>query len=110
MMRKYPKISKTCKRRMILRIHPFPTPPPRNAYDKPVVTDEIFEMFAVEDPAEFPGGEAKLRKFLADNIEYPEAANAAESARSSGRSLCSGQDPVKWINCEILTLLPKALD
>ncbi len=46
--------------------------------DEPVETDEIFEMFSVEEPAEFPGGELALRKFLSENIEYPQAANDAE--------------------------------
>jgi len=36
------------------------------------VVEEVFLI--VEDMPEFPGGEVALRKFIADNVEYPEIA------------------------------------
>lgn len=46
--------------------------------EEPEETNEIFEMFAVQEPAEFPGGENELRRFLKENIVYPESALQAE--------------------------------
>lgn len=40
--------------------------------EEDVDEDEIFMV--VEDKPQFPGGEAKLMKYLRDNIEYPERA------------------------------------
>lgn len=34
----------------------------------------VYEMFDVEKPPVFPGGERALLKFLAENIKYPTAA------------------------------------
>jgi protein TonB len=36
-----------------------------------VVEDKTFEMFDIQKPPSFPGGEAELFKFLQKNIEYP---------------------------------------
>lgn len=46
---------------------------------KEVVTPKTLDaeeqiFFIVEDMPEFPGGELELRKFIANNIEYPKAA------------------------------------
>jgi protein TonB len=46
--------------------------------EEPEETNEIFEMFAVQEPATFPGGEDELRRFLKENISYPDAALQAE--------------------------------
>lgn len=47
--------------------------------EEPEETNEVFEMFAVQVPATFKdGGENGLRKFLHENIVYPESAKAAE--------------------------------
>jgi protein TonB len=48
---------------------PAPTPPPA---PKP----EILKY--VDEPAEFPGGMADLKKFIEDNLVYPETAKANE--------------------------------
>lgn len=40
------------------------------------VEEEIF--FVVEEMPEFPGGQLALRKFIADNVEYPEIARENE--------------------------------
>lgn len=34
----------------------------------------VYEMFAVSKQAEFPGGDEGLRKFLSENISYPDSA------------------------------------
>jgi protein TonB len=39
-----------------------------------VVEDKTFEMFDIQKPPSFPGGEAELFKFLQKNIEYPSLA------------------------------------
>ena len=49
--------------------------PPAPVVEKPKV-DEIF--VAVEQPAEFPGGQAAMMKWLSSNIRYPEAAQQNE--------------------------------
>jgi protein TonB len=36
-----------------------------------VVEDKTYEMFDIQKPPSFPGGEAELMKFLNKNIEYP---------------------------------------
>jgi protein TonB len=36
-----------------------------------VVEEKTYEMFDIQKPPSFPGGEAELMKFLAKNIEYP---------------------------------------
>ncbi|MFY0644277.1 MAG: energy transducer TonB [Bacteroidia bacterium] len=46
--------------------------------DEPINTGEIFDMFAVSDPAKFGNGEADLQKFLHENIVYPQMAIDAE--------------------------------
>ena len=52
-----------------------PEPPAPVVVEKPKV-DEIF--VAVEQPAEFPGGQAAMMKWLSSNIRYPEAAQQNE--------------------------------
>ena len=42
--------------------------------EEPPVTDEVFEMFAVQEQAKFKGN---FQKFLYDNLSYPDAANRA---------------------------------
>lgn len=42
--------------------------------NREIPEDEIFII--VEDMPEFPGGEEELRKFIAENVEYPEDAKA----------------------------------
>jgi len=37
-------------------------------------TDEVFEIFDVSEKASFPGGEDGLRRFLHDNVNYPDMA------------------------------------
>jgi len=37
----------------------------------PVVEDKTYEMFDIQKPPSFPGGERELLKFLAENIKYP---------------------------------------
>ena len=37
----------------------------------PVVEDKTYEMFDIQKPPSFPGGEKELLKFLAQNIKYP---------------------------------------
>ncbi len=37
----------------------------------PVVEDKTYEMFDIQKPPSFPGGEKELLKFLAENIKYP---------------------------------------
>ena len=53
-----------------------PTPTVQEEKKEPVVEkakpDQIFQ--AVEQPAEFPGGQAALMKWLSNNIRYPESA------------------------------------
>ena len=49
--------------------------PPAPVVEKPK-PDEIF--VAVEQPAEFPGGQAAMMKWLSQNIRYPEAAQQNE--------------------------------
>lgn len=39
--------------------------------------DAVFELFDVEQPPQFPGGQEALIKFLSENITYPEAAKQA---------------------------------
>ena len=39
-----------------------------------VVEDKTFEMFDIQKPPSFPGGEKELLKFLQKNIEYPSLA------------------------------------
>ncbi len=36
-----------------------------------VVEDKTYEMFDIQKPPSFPGGEKELLKFLAENIKYP---------------------------------------
>ena len=36
-----------------------------------VVEDKTYEMFDIQKPPSFPGGERELLKFLAENIKYP---------------------------------------
>jgi protein TonB len=36
-----------------------------------VVEDKTFEMFDIQKPPSFPGGEKELLKYLAENIKYP---------------------------------------
>ena len=36
-----------------------------------VVEDKTFEMFDIQKPPSFPGGEAELFKYLSKNIDYP---------------------------------------
>ena len=36
-----------------------------------VVEEKTYEMFDIQKPPSFPGGEAELMKFLNKNIEYP---------------------------------------
>ncbi|MEZ4942010.1 MAG: energy transducer TonB [Saprospiraceae bacterium] len=38
---------------------------------KAPVEDRVYEMFDIHKPPGFPGGEAELLKYLADNIKYP---------------------------------------
>jgi len=38
---------------------------------KPVVEDKTYEMFDIQKPPSFPGGEKALQQFLAENIKYP---------------------------------------
>jgi periplasmic protein TonB len=38
---------------------------------KKVVEDKTYEMFDIQKPPSFPGGEKELQKFLAENIKYP---------------------------------------
>jgi TonB family protein len=40
---------------------------------------DVFELFDVEQPPQFPGGQEALIKFLSENIKYPDAARS-ESA------------------------------
>lgn len=42
--------------------------------NREIPENEVFMM--VEDMPEFPGGELELRKFIAENVEYPEDAKA----------------------------------
>ena len=37
-------------------------------------TDEVFDFFVLEDKPEFPGGNAALLKWIANNTKYPEIA------------------------------------
>ena len=37
----------------------------------PVVEDRTYEMFDIQKPPSFPGGEKELLRFLAENIKYP---------------------------------------
>ena len=45
--------------------------------DKPVDTKPVEPFLAVEEMPEFPGGEAAMMKFVAENVEYPEEAKSA---------------------------------
>ena len=38
-------------------------------------TEAIFDAIVVQNPAEFPGGQSALMKWLSNNIRYPEAAH-----------------------------------
>ncbi|MCB9316290.1 MAG: energy transducer TonB [Lewinellaceae bacterium] len=38
---------------------------------KAPVEDRVYEMFDIHKPPSFPGGEAELLKYLAENIKYP---------------------------------------
>lgn len=38
------------------------------------VVDKVYEMFDVQVPPSFPGGEKALMKYLAQNIDFPPAA------------------------------------
>jgi TonB family protein len=40
---------------------------------------DVFELFDVEQPPQFPGGQEALIKFLSENITYPEAAKRASA-------------------------------
>jgi protein TonB len=42
-----------------------------------VVEEAPLEMFDVQKPPSFPGGEAALMRFLAENIKYPDMAREA---------------------------------
>ena len=42
--------------------------------EEPEETNEVFEIFDVSEKASFPGGELALRKFLAENVTYPQMA------------------------------------
>lgn len=50
--------------------NPEPGPVPVSGQTAP--RDGIYDM--VDEPAEFPGGMQALKKFLADNLKYPERA------------------------------------
>lgn len=47
-------------------------PPPMEEEEEEVVEKEIFTV--VEQMPEFPGGQAKMMKYLAENIDYPQMA------------------------------------
>lgn len=40
----------------------------------PVVGEKTFEMFDIENPPQFPGGEAALMQFIGNNLMYPDTA------------------------------------
>lgn len=42
--------------------------------DRAATGKDVFELFDVKQPPQFPGGQAALGKFLSENIQYPEAA------------------------------------
>jgi protein TonB len=42
--------------------------------EQPKVEEKTYELFDIQKPPSFPGGEAELMKFLAKNIEYPSLA------------------------------------
>lgn len=44
---------------------------------QPAVSDEPMEIFDLQKPPSFPGGEAELMRYLAKNIRYPELAREA---------------------------------
>lgn len=48
---------------------PLPPPPPERA------PDVVIKY--VDEPAQFPGGMAAMKKFIAENLVYPEEAKAA---------------------------------
>lgn len=50
----------------------FRNPPPPVSKDPVVPGEPVYEY--VDEPAEFPGGMQALRKFMADNLKYPESA------------------------------------
>lgn len=52
----------------------------QNAAERTIATDkDILELFEVKQLPQFPGGEEALKKFLSQNIKYPDAARS-ESA------------------------------
>ena len=62
---------KAVEQQVVVVETPKEEPPKVVEQPKPKV-DEIFQ--AVEQPAEFPGGQSALNKWLSQNIRYPEAA------------------------------------
>lgn len=46
--------------------------------EEPEETNEVLEIFDVSEKAEFPGGDDGLRRFIAENINYPEMAIDAD--------------------------------
>lgn len=51
----------------------FAQEPPEPSYPEPIIPQEMIYEY-LDEPAEFPGGTQALRKFLADNLKYPERA------------------------------------
>lgn len=53
---------------------PSPVMPETRVVNSATKDDQIFEMFDIDVPPSFPGGDSELLKFLAEHIYYPDLA------------------------------------
>ena len=103
------------KEQVVVVEQPKEPEPPKVVEEKPKA-DEIFQ--AVEQPAEFPGGQSALNKWLSQNIRYPEAAQqngvsgrvvvrfvVEKDGSISGASVVKGVD--KDLDAEALRVVKK---
>lgn len=59
---------------------------------KPVVEEKTYEMFDIQKPPSFPGGEKELQKYLAENIKYPALARENNIQGNVAVSFVVGKD------------------
>jgi protein TonB len=59
---------------------------------KPVVEEKTYDIFDIQKPPSFPGGEKELMKYLADNIKYPALARENNITGTAALSFVVGKD------------------